>query len=198
MPDNNTIKIGGVQFNKADVKSSEVIVKDGKKVNSVFLQDGTHVEFPTQSEGNQSSITQGNRVYSKPTYKYGYNIKTGEHDYHLTYETKEDSSKKVTSFNRMTGAKITGTENEDTYNLNGCKNSEVDLSQKDGKSDRVYEHTSHTGSLFGGKDWEHGNNTYKLGESDVADVAGDESKLSLEKHKHYKGEGLFKSDGCKY
>ena len=58
MADGNTIKIGGVQFNKADIKSSEVIVKDGKKVNSVFLQDGTHIEFPTQSENNQSSVSQ--------------------------------------------------------------------------------------------------------------------------------------------
>ena len=35
MPD-NTIKIGGVQFNKADVKSSEVIVKDGKVDLSIY------------------------------------------------------------------------------------------------------------------------------------------------------------------
>lgn len=191
----NTIKIGGVKFNKADVKSSEVIVKDGKKVNSVFLQDGTHVEFPTQAEDNKSSVTQGNRTYSQPVYKYGYSVTSGKMGMHLTTETKEDPSVKVTKFNRMTGAKITGTENEEIYHLNGCTNSEVDVSQNDGKPDRVYEHSSHTGSLFGGTDWEHGNNTYKLGESDVADVAGDESSLFPGKHKHYKGEGTFKSEG---
>lgn len=195
MTDNNTIKIGGVQFNKADVKSSEVIVKDGKKVNSVFLQDGTHVEFPTQSEENKSSVTQGNHKYSQPAYSHGFNPRSGKVEGHWTMETKEDPSIKVTNFNRMTGAKITGTENEEHYNLNGCTNSEVDLSQKDGKTDRVYEHSSHTGSLFGGTDWEHGNNTFKLGDSDVADVAGDESSLFSGKHKHYKGEGTFKSEG---
>ena len=195
MADGNTIKIGGVQFNKADVKSSEVIIKDGKKVNSVFLQDGTHVEFPTQSEENKSSVSQGNRTYSQPAYKHGFNPRSGNVEGHWTMQTKEDSSVKVTKFNRMTGAKITGTENEEIYHLNGCTNSEVDLSQHDGKSDRVYEHSSHTGSLFGGTDWEHGNNTYKLGDSDVADVAGDESSLFPGKHKHYKGEGTFKSEG---
>ncbi len=191
----NTIKIGGVKFNKADVKSSEVIVKDGKKINSVFLQDGTHVEFPTQSEENNSTVTQGNRKYSQPAYKYGYNPATGKMGMHMTTELKEDPSVKVTTLNRMTGAKITGTENEEIYHLNGCTNSEVDLSQNDGKSDRVYENSSHTGSLFGGTDWEHGNNTFKLGDSDVADVAGDESSLFSGKHKHYKGEGTFKSEG---
>ena len=191
----NTIKIGGVKFNKADVKSSEVIVKDGKKLNSVFLQDGTHVEFPTQSEENKSSVTQGNHTYSQPSYNHGFNPRSGKIEGHWTMETKENPSIKVTNFNRMTGAKITGTENEEHYHLNGCTNSEVDLSQNDGKQDMVYEHSSHTGSLFGGTDWEHGNNTYKLGNSDVADVAGDESSLFPGKHKHYKGEGTFKSEG---
>ncbi len=194
----NTIKIGGVKFNKADVKSSEVIVKDGKKVNSVFLQDGTHLEFPTQSAENKSSVTQGNHTYSVPAYKHGFNTRTGKMEMYWTTEQKEDPSVKVTQLNRMTGAKITGTENEEHYHLNGCTNSEVDLSQNDGKHDIVYEHSSHTGSLFGGTDWEHGNNTFKLSNSDVADVAGDESSLFSGKHKHYKGEGVFKSDGGKY
>ena len=194
----NTIKIGGVKFNKADVKSSEVVVKDGKKVNSVFLQDGTHVEFPTQSENNKASVSQGNHVYHEPSYSHGFNPRSGKMEGHWTLKEKEDASVKVTNFNRMTGAKITGTENEEIYHLNGCTNSEVDLSQNDGNSDRVYENSSHTGSLFGGTDWEHGNNTFKLGDSDVADVAGDESKLSLDKHKHYTGEGTFKSEGGKY
>ena len=100
MPNNNvqTVKIGGVTFNKADVKSSEVIVKDGKKINSVFLQDGTHVEFPTQSENNQSSVSQSNHTYTQPAYKYGYNARNGKIEYHLTYEEKEDPSKKITDF----------------------------------------------------------------------------------------------------
>ncbi len=198
MADGNTIKIGGVKFNKADVKSSEVIVKDGKKINSVFLKDGTHVEFPNQSENNKSSVSQSNSAHYEPGAHVGFNPMTGNVGPHISLDKVEDTSVKVTSFNRMTGAKITGTENEDCYYLNGCTNSEVDLSQKDGNQDIVFEHTSHTGSLFGGTDWEHGNNTYKLGESDVADVAGDESSFSSGRHKHYKGEGIFKSEGGHY
>ena len=70
MPNNNVqnVKIGGVTFNKADVKSSEVIVKDGKKINSVFLQDGTHVEFPNQSANNKSSVSQQNSIYNQASY----------------------------------------------------------------------------------------------------------------------------------
>jgi len=194
----NIIKIGGVKFNKADVKSSEVIVKDGKKVNSVFLQDGTHVEFPNQSEDNKSSVSQNISSHYKPGGHIGFNPITGDVGPHISMDKVQNPSVKVTHFNRISGAKITGTENEEKYYLNGCTNSEVDLSQNDGKSDKVYENSSHTGSLFGGTDWEHGNNTFKLGESDVADVAGDESSLFPGKHKHYKGEGTFKSEGGHY
>lgn len=192
MSNNNvqTVKIGGVTFNKADVKSSEVIVKDGKKINSVFLQDGTHVEFPTQSDNNQSSVSQSNSTYTQPAYKWGYNFRSGKHEYHLTYETKEDPSKKVTNFSRMSGATITGTENEDTYNLYGCSNSKVDVSQNDGKADTVRDSKDHTGSLFGGTDWTHDNNTFKLGESDNATVVQD---TFLPKNKKYKGEGTYNS-----
>lgn len=206
MPDNNTIKIGGVTFNKADVKSSEVVVKDGKKMNSVFLQDGTHVEFPTQSADNKSSIYQNNHVQKEVGVSYGPHLDYGPFSGHtgdlkvgphVTTKSKVTQDK-VTDFNRITDATITGTENADRYNLYGCTNTTVDISQNDGKPDRVSEHSSHTGSFFGGTDWEHGNNTYKLGDSDVADVAGDESSLFPGKHKHFKGEGTFKSEGGHY
>ena len=48
MLDNNNINIGGVRFNKDDVQKSEVIKKDGKEMNSVFLNDGTQVVYPNQ------------------------------------------------------------------------------------------------------------------------------------------------------
>jgi len=182
MPNNNvqTVKIGGVTFNKSDVKSSEVVEKDGKKMNSVFLQDGTHVEFPTQSTYNESSISQHNATYK--VCKQGI--------LHATVEEMEDPTKKVTDFHRMSGATITGTENEDTYNLYGCSNSKVDVSQKDGKADTVRDSKDHTGSLFGGTDWSHDNNTFKLGESDNATVTQD---TFLPKNKKYKGEGTYNS-----
>ena len=92
MPNNNVqkVKIGGVTFNKADVKSSEVIVKDGKKINSVFLQDGTHVEFPTQSADNKSSVSQNNSTYSEPAYEFGYNMRSGKFEPHWTVKEHED------------------------------------------------------------------------------------------------------------
>ncbi len=192
MPNNNvqTVKIGGVTFNKADVKSSEVILKDGKKINSVFLQDGTHVEFPTQSADNKSSVSQNNSTYSEPAYEFGYNMRSGKFEPHWTVKEYEDPSKKITNFHRMSGATITGTENEDTYNLYGCSNSKVDVSQNDGKADTVRDSKDHTGSLFGGTDWTHDNNTFKLGESDNATVVQD---TFLPKNKKYKGEGTYNS-----
>ncbi|MBR1680433.1 hypothetical protein IJ707_01435 [bacterium] len=202
MPNNNvqTIKIGGVTFNKADVKSSEVIVKDGKKINSVFLQDGTHVEFPTQSADNQSSVYQKNHVQREVGVSYGPHLdygpfsgNTGEFKMgpHITTKSKVTQDK-VTDFNRITDATITGTENADRYNLYGCTNTTVDVSQNDGKHDTVSDSASHTGgSIFGGgTDWTHNNNTFKLGEKDDATVVQD---TFLPKNKKYKGEGTYNS-----
>ena len=50
MADNNNINIGGVKFNKTDVVKSEVVKKDGKELNSVFLRDGTKMVYPNQAE----------------------------------------------------------------------------------------------------------------------------------------------------
>lgn len=183
-----TIKIGGVTFDKVDVKSSETILKDGKKINSVFLQDGTHIEFPNQAAKNQSSISQENYKTSDFSYGFGYNMRSGEFEPHLSTTTKEDPSRKVTNFNRMSGAKITGTEKEDSYFLSRCCDTTVDLSQNDGKSDYVMDKGSRTGSLSEGTRWKHENNTFKLGDSDRADKIED----SLFKKDHYyKGKGTY-------
>ena len=191
MADNNTIKIGGVSYNKETVKSSEVIVKDGKKVNSVFLKDGTHIEYPTQSENNKSTVSQSDHTYSKPVTNFGYNFRTRRFEEHLTYETVKDPSVQVTNFNRITNAKITGTENSEHYHLNGCTNCEVDVSQNDGKPDKVVENTSRTGGLFTGTDWKHGNNTFKLNDSDTAEVRNDDEFFP--DNVGFKGKGTFKS-----
>ena len=186
MPDNNTVKIGGVTYNKDIVKSSGVVVKDGKKLNSVFLKDGTHIEYPTQSENNQSAVSQKNRTYVTPEYKRSLDVFAGEYRWKWTLEEHEDPSVKITSFNRINHAKITGTENSDRYYLNGCTNSEVDVSQNDGKSDKVYEGTSITGGAFNETDWKHGNNTFKLNDSDKVEVRGN--------NKNFKGQGTYKSE----
>ncbi len=53
---NNIINIGGVRFDKKDVKSSEKIEQDGKVLNSVFLRDGTHMKYENQASKNESIV----------------------------------------------------------------------------------------------------------------------------------------------
>ena len=169
---NDKIIIGGVSFNKADIKSSEKIQKDGKTLNSVFLNDGTHVVFPNQSEGNQSTISQKNLVTSQPTIGYGL---SWQNDYeigpYIKQEDIEHPDKKVTTFERLSGAEITGTDAEDRYYLKGCNNTTVDVSQNDGKTDRVdvYKSTIRSESLFGDSTtFSTYDNEVKLGQDDVA------------------------------
>ena len=64
MADSNSINIGGVKFNKADIKSAGTVEREGKTLNSVFLKDGTQVVFPNQSEKNESSVEQHNKTFS--------------------------------------------------------------------------------------------------------------------------------------
>lgn len=171
MPSNKTVKIGGVTFNKADVKLSKVIKKDGKTINSVFLKDGTHIEFPNQAADNRSRVDQLNASSGSSdfTYEYGYNWESGEYEQHwTTHSRKDDPTEKITLFKRMRGAKITGTEKRDDYRLFGCCDTTVDLSQNDGKIDYVSDSSDVTGSLFNLTKWSHDNNTIILGKSDNA------------------------------
>ena len=144
MTDNNSISIGGVKFNKNDVAKSEVIKKDGKELNSVFLRDGTKMVYPNQSEKNESivSMTDKTRTEKSP---FGYSVTEGEFvvDYGYDPTVINISKKEVKTgdvsvdFYRVNGAEITGTKKEDDYTLYGCRNTKVDVSQKDGKVDVV-------------------------------------------------------------
>lgn len=181
MPNNDvkTVKIGGVTFNKEDVKSSKVVIKDGKKMNSVFLQDGTHIEYPKQKESNQSAVDQKNHVKHKvgvsvgPHLDYGpFSGNTGDLKFgpHVAMKN-EVTSDKDTSFYRIKGATITGTENTDRYDLRGCNDTTVDVSQNDGKEDRVEFNTSTTieGGFFTGTEtvWSSENNKVKINDSNL-------------------------------
>jgi len=130
LTENNTVSIGGVRFNQQDVKKSEVIKQNGQEMNSVFLNDGTHVVYPNQNPENQSSIMQqnGNKVVQVPS-----------HGGNLMYlnQTVEDPTFKETTFNKLDNAQITGTEGKDDYRLKGCKDTSVNISQKDGVEDNV-------------------------------------------------------------
>ena len=190
MSNNNEIKIGGVTFSKSNVKSAEVIVKDGKKINSVFLQDGTHIEFPTQSEKNNSKITTGYPRGFAVSQSQGFNPRSGKVEPHLTLEnTVDKSSGKTTWFERISGAKITGTENADEYTLLGCNNTTVDVSQDDGQFDYVQANQSAQGDTV----WSNDNNTFKLGDSDQLTTVRDFYNSLWPSCKDYKGEGTYNS-----
>ena len=189
MAENNSISIGGVKFNKADIKSSEVIKQDGKTMNSVFLKDGTHIVFPNQAEKNGSSVTQENLVTYKPKIDYGISWQNDfEPDFYIKNERTEHPDKKITTFNKMAGAQITGTENEDRYDLYGCNNSTVDVSQNDGKKDNVTvkDHYKST-SLFGSETFESSGNKVKLGDGDIATTKKEHSGWLESKYKQVEG-----------
>lgn len=116
MTDSNSINIGGVKFNKNDVAKSEVIKQeDGVLKNSVFLKDGTHIVYPNQSAKNESLIS-----------------------IHSNDDSGNPENKEFTvDFYRISNAEIIGTERKDDYILHGCKDSKVDVSQKDNKRDSV-------------------------------------------------------------
>ena len=131
MLDNNNINIGGVRFNKQDVQKSEVIKQDGKEMNSVFLNDGTQVVYPNQKAENDASIMQKNGT----TYTWETNPRGNNATY--TSVGHEDPSFKETTFNKLEGAQIIGTQGKDDYRLKGCKDTKVDISQNDGVKDNV-------------------------------------------------------------
>lgn len=131
MADNNSINIGGVRFNQQDVKKSEVIKQGDKQMNSVFLNDGTHVVYPDQDLKNDASIMQKNGT------KYEWDFNPRGNNATFASMPKEDPSFKETTFSKLDGAQITGTEGKDDYRLNGCKDTKVDISQNDGVKDNV-------------------------------------------------------------
>jgi len=61
-------------------------------MNSVFLNDGTHVEYPTQDADKNSQVSQRDYTYNKPTIKYGYNFRTGNIEHYLSHEEVTDPS----------------------------------------------------------------------------------------------------------
>ena len=87
----------------------------------------------------------------------------------------------------MTDAKVIGTYNKDEYRLFGCCNTTVDVSQKDGLYDLVYDSNDHTESDSDAINWKHENNTFKLDTSDQAVVFKDCPFFN----KTYDGKGTF-------
>lgn len=216
MTDNNSISIGGVKFNKNDVAKSEVIKKDGKELNSVFLRDGTKMVYPNQSEKNESivSMTDKTRTEKSP---FGYSVTEGEFvvDYGYDPTVININKKEVKTgdvsvdFYRVNGAEITGTKKEDDYTLYGCRNTKVDVSQKDGKVDvvdiRNDDRNEHYRGFFGnrepvrtgnqhskdGKVFISGKNEVKQNDKDITYTPTGKKGL-MSKSEMHKGKGTIK------
>lgn len=127
----NCVNIGGVRFNKQDVSKTEVIKQGDQQMNSVFLNDGTHIVYPEQDAKNDASVMQN---YGKKSQWVPNN--RGSNSAFVSV-TEEDTSYRETTFNKLEGAQITGTEGRDDYRLKGCKDTNVDISQDDGVKDSV-------------------------------------------------------------
>ena len=119
---NNTIKIGNVSFLKSDVqKATSRIGKDGDKINSVFLKDGTKVDFWDQKENSNASVIMGHDM--------GSNGKFG------------------VQFNNLLGFTLSGTKNNDYYYLSNCDYYDINV-EENGKDElRIFDsdgsHTKH-------------------------------------------------------
>lgn len=210
MSEPNRISIGGVSFNKNDIKSSEVIKQDGKEMNSVFLRDGTHLVFPNQAEKNESYVQMTDKVEHKNG-PVGYSLSKGKFgiNYGVDPTMVDVSGKTVKTgdvsidFYRMKDAQITGTEKADDYTLSGCRSSKVDVSQDDNKKDivNVKDDDSTSKSFFGikldkspqkhskDKVFVSGNNQVNQNENDFTYIENDNAGIFERHWNTVKGKG---------
>lgn len=105
----DSVKIGNVSFYKSDIKSTSVTYKNGEKINCVWLNNGTKMQFKDQKADSRASVTTG--------YDAGNENKYG------------------TGFSNITGLSIEGTDKNDYYHIFNCQDYNVDV--KDGKKDEV-------------------------------------------------------------
>lgn len=105
MEQTGKINIGNVTFSKNDVQKITQEVKDGQKLNCVFLQNGTKLSFPDQKADSNASAKIGIRDILHP-----------------------EEAKKTTSFFGIQGLSIEGSKNDDLYNIWNCDGAKVDVS----------------------------------------------------------------------
>jgi len=108
MPGDNII-IGGVSFRKRDVKSSEIKYQGGTNMNTVFLRDGTKIQFNDQTTENARVIIGTDTVNGKHGIK----------------------------FSNVSLFSLQGTDNKDYYYLNNSSVHSFDLSGDTGNSDEL-------------------------------------------------------------
>ena len=101
------IKIGNVLFYNNDIKSTSVVYRNGEKINCVWLNNGTRMEFKDQKTDSKASVTIGNDLGNNG--KYG------------------------TSLYGITGLYLEGTKDSDYYHVAHCEDYNIDV--KDGNTD---------------------------------------------------------------
>lgn len=100
------VNFGGVQLNKNDIVSKRKVKENGATRYIVNMANGTTIKYPHQAAKNKSSII-------APDPNGG----------------RFDSISANTDINRLYGVEFTGNpDRPDIVNLNGCRNSTVDVS----------------------------------------------------------------------
>lgn len=112
MTGSEQIKIGNVNFYSSDVKTSNVIYKNGEKINCVFLKNGTKLEFKDQKADSKASVKMG-------------------------YDSGNDN-KYGTGFIGIKGLSIEGTQSSDYYHLTNCDDYNINV--ENGGKDEVRIH----------------------------------------------------------
>lgn len=95
------LSIGNVSFREKDVKSYAVKFEGGKKINTVFLKNGTKLTFKDQEGTGRKMVLTHIRHFNSETYK-------------------------ASCFFGIQGLEVEGSEHQDFYALYNCDSYNVD------------------------------------------------------------------------
>lgn len=186
----DTVNIGGVNFNKKAVKSSEKIKQGEKELNSVFLNNGTKLVYPNQDKNGKSEVKINEIKKTIPTgmsISPNGTVNAGLTPGSVPLNMTVGSGNYRTTFNNLIDTKVTGTDKKDTYNFKGCINTNVDMSQNDKKTDIT--------SFEDSDEYRSMNNQVKQNDEDVAGFINREKEGFFDsKYKKVKGSGTFKEN----
>ncbi len=148
------VNIGGVLFNKNEIKESRIRNKNGEKINTVFLKPGLKLEFPDQTDPNKKPTVESMGLQDE-----WYN---------------PDRSHII--INDLENAKIYGTKNKDDHITMWGKSSgnEIFIDQKE--SWYVNKNMRHdTVELYPGTS----NNTVHMDEADKTEISYNQTKVTI-------------------
>ncbi len=164
--------IGGVRFSTSSIKSSEKIVHRGVEMNSVYLNDGTNIQFKDQDPENEAKVRDYSAENKDSADKKAKMQETIEENMNKPSRARKnlDLPEGRIVFENIKGGIINGTYDKDDYVLSGCQDILVDVAQEDGKQDKVFLHDSEV-TIFGndGKHENKNNLIYSREEDKVTD-----------------------------